>query len=74
MDLSRSGVAMVVTEHVPVDTLLLIEFVFEKERYSLSAVGRVVHARPQTDHSTRLGLDFVALPPDARKFLAENFA
>ena len=52
----------------------MVMMVFHSNQFNLSAVCRVAFVQPQEDGAYRLGLEFLVLPPDAQKFLADNFA
>ncbi|MFC1609928.1 PilZ domain-containing protein [Myxococcota bacterium] len=74
VDASRGGLGLVVSDPIPVDSLVMVMMVFHSNQYNLAAVCRVAFAREQADGTHRLGLEYVVLPPDARQFLADNFA
>lgn len=73
VDVSRGGLGLVVKTAVPCGTLLFVEVVFDGLHHRIAAVCRVVHTAETENGSSRLGLEFVVVPPEARQFLSEHF-
>lgn len=73
LDIARGGMGMVAKEDLPIGTLLLVKIVFDRENYHLAAVCRVAYTQETKEGNYNTGLEFVALPPDGRQFLTDNF-
>ena len=72
VDISQGGMALVGKEAIALGKLLLVRVLFDRDRFTLSAVAQVMHAQPAPDDCFRLGLRFVTLPPEARQYLQQG--
>jgi c-di-GMP-binding flagellar brake protein YcgR len=63
-DLSRTGVGIYVTQPIDAGKRVFLEVATTKE--NLSALGQVVNTRPTDDGLYRVGIHFIAIPPNDR--------
>ena len=63
-DISRTGVAVQVTKPIGAGKRVFLEISTTKD--NLSAVGQVTHSRPTGDGLYRVGIHFLAIPPNDR--------
>ena len=73
VDVSVGGLGLAVKEPLRHGALLFVKAVFENPQHNLSVVGRVAYCREAADKVFTVGIEFVAVPPDSQKFLAEHF-
>jgi len=72
-DVSVGGLGLVVPNPLRSGALVFMKAVFVNPDHSLSAVGRIAYCRETPDKNFAVGIEFVAVPPDSQKFLAENY-
>lgn len=63
-DISKTGVGLYVTQPIDAGKRVFLEVATTKE--NLSAVGQVANARPTADGLFRVGIHFIAIPPNDR--------
>ncbi len=73
-DVSRSGVGLMTSEPLEAGAEVFLRVVFQEQRGDVTALCRVVYCNEQRGSSCfRVGLEFVLVPPDCRRFLNESF-
>jgi hypothetical protein len=71
VDVSQGGIGMTVANEIPQGTLLMVEAVVGP--HTVPAVCRSAHCRGDDSGLFKVGLQFVAVPPDARRLLSSHF-
>jgi len=73
IDISRTGVSLLVDEPLPVPILLQLQLSVPTRPYGLFILGKTVYCSPSEDTGMyRVGIKFVGiLPPDLEKILRE---
>ena len=68
-DISKSGVGLYVMRPMPVDKTVFIEITTKS--FNFSAVGRIRYSRASDRGYFRIGIRFIAIPPNDRLLLSE---